>query len=742
MSLSKPKEYAIAPPESRLPAPAGGDPTYFLPKVEPGRLLGILLRRGWILLLLPILGAVALFMFAGTLPKKYVATGSVYVSSQAPVVLDIRAVAPEETRDLEQMRSVEQGMSASTLLMRVIEVNGLKDDPSFAPKGLGEQALLDKFSKRVQIGLRRGTRIIDLQVEDTDPARAKRLVESLVEEYEKWTNERQTAINQQANEGLAREEERLRNRMAESARKLQEFRQTHPVPGLEGSESGSPVRDALGTLSSQLTEATAARLRLEAEFEAFSKFDSANPEALAGLESSERGTEVLSQIKAIQQKEAEFGRVKERYLHKHPVYKEMVHELELMRTNLSETVRAAGQSLEQRYSVAKENELKLSAQVETARASAVDVEGIREQFRAMTRDAEADRTLHDSVSLRLRETGLAASVPASVLRWEGSPLTPEKSDAGQKKVMFAAVGMFLGFFGGLVLIGGLELGDRKVRDPGAAARATGAPLLARLPQIAHSGDGMVLLSDPSSAGAEAFRRLRAILTPPPDSATARTVLFASAKAGEGKSFCALNYATSLAMQGHRTLLLDADLRRPGLSRQHLAGASEDSGLGGYLAGKIDPAAACFTTALPNLYLISSGPMRGDAAELLAGTRFPSLLEDAYRWFDRVVIDSSPVLSASDMLAIARYADRTCLVVRDHGSDRRELKRAADLVRSAGGTLVGFVWNEAVENGAGPASPGPGVSVNRPGLSGSSAVGVSSATKDDDDGGFAIVPNFA
>lgn len=741
MSLSKKsKEYAIATPASRLPAPSGADPTYFLPKVEPNRLLGIVLRRGWIVIVMAMLGAVALYAFASKLPKTYRATGSVYVSSQAPVVLDIQAVAPEETRDLEQMRSVEQGMSASTLLMRVIEVNKLAEDPAFAPQGASEQTLLEKFSKRVQIGLRRGTRLIDLQVEDTDPARAKRLVESLVEEYEKWTNERQKTINQLANEGLAREEERLRARMEESAKKLQEFRQSHPVPGLEGTESGSPVRDALGTLSSQLTEATANRLRLESEFEAFSKFDSANPEALAGLESSERGTEVLAQIKAIQQKEAEFGRVKERYLHKHPVYKEVANEIQLMKANLAETVRAAGQSLEQRYSVAKENELKLSSEVAAARGNAVDVEGIREQFRSMTRDAEGDRTLHDSVALRLRETGLAASVPASVLRWEGSPMTPEKSSHGRQKLVFAAVGSFLGFFGGLVLLAGLELGDRKVRGPAAAARATGAPLLARLPQMSHSGDGMILLSDPSSAGAEAFRRLRAILAPPPDSATARTVLFASAKAGEGKSFCALNYATSLAMQGHRTLLLDADLRRPGLSRQHLAGVAEDSGLGGYLAGKIDPAEACFTTSLPNLYLLSSGPMRGDAAELLAGTRFPSLLEDAYRWFDRVVIDSSPVLNVSDMLAITRYADRTCLVVRDHGSDRRELKRAADLVRSAGGTLVGFIWNESVESSAGPFSADPGVPVNRPELSGSSTVGVRSAHSEDD--GFAIVPTFA
>ena len=152
----------------------------------------------------------------------------------------------------------------------------------------------------MKIELRRGTRIIDIQVDDTDPARAKRLVESLVEEYQKWTNDRQKAVTQQASEGLAREEESLREQMDASARKLQGFRESHPVPGLEGTGSGIPVRDALAALSAQLTDATSARLRVESEFEAFAKFDPSNPEALAGLAVSERGTEVLTQVKAIQ----------------------------------------------------------------------------------------------------------------------------------------------------------------------------------------------------------------------------------------------------------------------------------------------------------------------------------------------------------------------------------------------------------------------------------------------------------
>lgn len=738
MSSSDPNPNALAGSTSQLAVPDDADAAYFLPRVESGRLLGVLLRRGWMVVVLAFLGALALYGVAAKLPKIYRATGSVLLSSQAPVILDIRAVAPQETRDLEQMRSVEQGLAATTLLMRVIEANHLAEDPTFAPKGAGQEALLQILASRVNVQLSRGTRVIDIQVDDTDPVRARNLVQSLVDEYEKWTDENQKAITLKASEGLAREEQRLREQMEASARGLQEFRKAHPVPGMEGADGGTPVRDSLSTLSAQLTAATATRLHLESEYEAYVKFDPSKPEALAGLQTSERGTEVLAQVRAIQQKEADFARVKERYLFKHPVYKEMANQIALMKSNLSETVRAAGQSLDQSYQVSKENELKLSREVDSARGQAVDVEGVREQFRNMTREADAERTLHDSVALRLRETGMMASVSTSILQWQGTPLVPEKAH-GPRKIVFAAVGGFVGFLAGTMLLVGLELVDRKVRDPGAAARATGAPLLASLPMIEQAGDGMLLLSDPTSAGAEAFRRLRAVLAPAPGSNNARTVLFASAKAGEGKSFCALNYATSLAMQGHRTLLLDADLRRAGLSSNHLAGNADESGLGGFLDGKINPADACFTTALPNLYLLSSGPIRKDAGELLAGTRFPFLLEDAYRWFDRVVIDSSPVLPVSDMLSIARYADRTCLVVRHRGSDRRELKRAADLIRSAGGSLVGFIWNEAADTSSGSPSTGPGVAVNRPGISNSPSVGVSNGPTS---GSLLIIPSFA
>ena len=241
------------------------DPAYFLPKVEPGRIIRGVLRRAWIVVLLVALGIAGAFFYIKEASKVYRATGSVYVGTQAPQVLNIQAVAAEESRDLEQMRSVEQGMRASTLLLRLIEQNGMANDPEFAPPGTGPEGLVKILSSRVTVELRRGTRIIDIAVDDTRPERAQRLVEALVAEYESWTAERQRTITQQASEGLAREEEKLRDRMQASALKLQAFRESHRVPGLEVPEGGAAPNGTLGELNTQLTQAKSDRLRLEAE---------------------------------------------------------------------------------------------------------------------------------------------------------------------------------------------------------------------------------------------------------------------------------------------------------------------------------------------------------------------------------------------------------------------------------------------------------------------------------------------
>lgn len=682
-------------------SPAAHDPTFFLPKVEISRFSRMLLRYGWIPVLVAVFSAAAAWFYLGRVPKTYLSSGSVYISTEAPQVFEVQPLAAEESKDLEQMLSVEQGMLSSSVLLRVIDKEGLLEDATFAEPGTSRQGVLEIFANRLSVALRRGTRIIDIAVEDTDPERAARLVEAIKVEYEIQAEERRESVIQQASAGLAREEQRLREKMEASQAALQSFREENPVPGL--AVAGGSQRETLDILNSQLTQAKAERLQLEAEREAFARFDPEDPQGLAGLTEGEHSAEVLSLVRELRQRETEFDQLKERYLFKHPKYKEAERAVEGAKTTLAAAVRTAGEALEKSYQVALEAEEKLQAEVDLASGKAVDVEGLRAEFATLARQADTDRELHDSVSRRLRQTGMVGSVPASFLSWREQPLVPEQPHKPKRTILAGMAGVG-GFFLGSFLMIGLELGDRRVRDAAAVTRATGVPLLARLPDGAGQ-DGMILLSHPESPAAEAFRRLRAVLLPKNGDDRMRTVLFASARAGEGTSFCALNHAVSLAVQGYRTLLVDADLRKPGLSREHLREPDGHRGLGAYLAGESSPAEACVRTPVERLFLMSSGEMKPEAAELLAGTRFPAMLEEAQRWFDRVVIDVPAVLDNSDAQALARYADNTCLVVGTGGGDRRELRQSAELLRTSGANLVGFVWNEhpAKVNG-GPSLP--------------------------------------
>lgn len=665
------------------------DPTFYLPKAELPRFVGALLRYGWIPVVIMFIAAVATWFAMGRMPKIYQSTGSVYVSAETVKFFEVQEMTDEESEELEHMHSVEQGMLSNTLLLRVIEKHGLIDDPTFAPKARTEQGVLGELASRVHVELRRGSRYIDISVEDTDPIRARDLVASIKSEYEAWSAERQTALIEEVSIGLANEEARLRLKMENSEKKLQDFREEHPIPGLEGLRGTGSARDRLAILSERLTQAKAERMEMEAERNAFAKFDADNPDALAGLRRSDHGAEVLALVRDLRDKELEFDRVKERYLHKHPDYKRAAREVESVKEDLAVAMITAGEAVEKGFQVAQAQEMALEHEVAIASGAAVDVDGLRARYAALSRDAEADRDLHASVSRRLRETMLAGSVPASVLSWRDKPLVPEKASK-PKRALFVPVAGMAGFCLGLVALVGLELAGGTVRDSAAASRATGVPLLARIPAL-DSADAMLLLSSPSSMAAEAFRRLRSILTPPGAESKTQTIMFTGARTGEGSSFCAVNHAVSLAVQGHRTLLIDADLRSPGLSREQLRDSS--MGLGDLLSGEASAADTCVRTPVPDLYLIPSGELKSNASELLGGSRFPVLLEQAFRWFDRVVIDAPAVLGASDAQAIARYADRTCMVIGEGGSKSTELRQTAEMLRGGGAKLVGFVWNE-------------------------------------------------
>src|ERR1700731_3822802 len=204
-------------------------------------------------------------------------------------------------------------------------------------------------------------------------------------------------------------------------------------------------------------------------------------------------------------------------------------------------------------------------------------------------------------------------------------------------------------------------------------------LLTRCPQTEWSPDPRTMLffqEDDSRVGAEEFRTLRNRLYQIREKMPLKRLMVTSALPREGKSFVAANLAQVMVRQhGRRALVIDADLRNPGMHR-HL-GTAQSPGLAEYLLGECDEFAALQRGPMENLFFMPAGRVAGSAPELLANGRLKLLLQRVEPLFDWIIIDTSPVIPVSDSTLVAHYCDGILMVVRSNVTPSDMARRARE-----------------------------------------------------------------
>ena len=235
------------------------------------------------------------------------------------------------------------------------------------------------------------------------------------------------------------------------------------------------------------------------------------------------------------------------------------------------------------------------------------------------------------------------------------------------------------------------------------ARRTGSPspsdfsyetLLARCPQTTWHPDPVTMLffdDDERRAGAEEFRTLRSRLYQIREKMPLKRLLITSALPKEGKSFVAANLGQVLVRQhGRRVLLIDADLRNPGMHR-HL-GTEQSPGVSDYLLGECDEFAALQRGPMENLFFLPAGRLVASAPELLANGRLKLLLQRVEPLFDWIILDSAPVIPVSDSTLVANCCDGVLIVVRSNVTPSDLARRAREEFPEK--LLLGVVLNGA------------------------------------------------
>lgn len=201
---------------------------------------------------------------------------------------------------------------------------------------------------------------------------------------------------------------------------------------------------------------------------------------------------------------------------------------------------------------------------------------------------------------------------------------------------------------------------------------------------------LIALTNPKSPISEQYRTIRTNIEFSQVDADIRTIMVTSTGPGEGKSTTVANLATVFAEQGKQVLLIDADLRKPTV--HYTFRMQNTTGLTNILTRQLTLKEAIFNSKIPNLFILPSGPIPPNPAELLGSRMMKDVLEEIKDEFDIVMFDTPPVLAVTDAQILSNQCDGTILVVSSGRTENEPALKGKELLEKAKANVIGVVLN--------------------------------------------------
>lgn len=626
------------------------------------------------------------------------------------------------------------------LAERVVRNLRLAEDPDFnpgyqppaagaggeAPTADDDQAVLGGLAMKLLGGLEinpvQGTQLVIIAYRSHSPRLAAEIANGVVDAYIEWGIETRAQSVDKASGFLGEQIETLKSEIAEREHSLEQLSRSSDLITLDA-DSNVAV-DRLTALNQDYIEAKGERISKEARY---NELLTASEESVADTLSAGLVSQLRSQLLSLEQ---EYSTKLNTFKPEWPAMVELKSRIEQQRQHLAsvidETVAKARDTARAEYQTALRREQALAQEYDRAKEENLEQSSAAVEYNNLLVEVSTRRALLNDLMRKQSETAVASRLQenretnVSVVDRALTPGGPFRPSLRRELSLGLMLGLMLGV--GLALL--IEFLDRTLKSPEEAEKTLGLPTLAVIPDIdaatrgygygygygrglkvsrrdrrGQGGDGgggrgrvaieLLPHTRPRLAIAEAYRSLRTALL----LSTAeelKVVALTSAVGGEGKSTTGTNLAVVMSQLGRRVLLMDCDLRKPRL--HEIFQVSNRFGLVNLLTSGGKAEEVFLRTGVPNLYLLPSGPIPPNPAELLASDRMRDFLAHVRGGFDTVIIDTPPALAVTDATVVGSMADGVLLCLRAGKLPREEARSCRDSLQRAEVRILGTVLN--------------------------------------------------
>ncbi len=684
----------------------------------------ILRKHQWLILtfLLTVVTVVTVASFK--MKPVYRATALVEVDKEPQNVLPFQSEdAYSEYVDTEDYIQTQMKiLQSETLALDTIRSLDLVSYPEFGgnsgsqlqPMAPGERrpAILGAFLGRLGVTRVPNSRLIQVSFSAEDPQLAARVVNAHLQNFIEENFKSKYDATTQASGWLSSELEELRLQVEKSEDARIAYQRENQIWQID--EKQDITTQKLADLSKAVTDAQTQLAQQEANYRMAQAGD---VDALAAMRGNSVVQDLLRRKSELDERYAE---AVNQYGPNYPKVQLIVDQQKDIEQQLAKARQAVIDGIRQDYETARQRVELLQDEVNAQKAEANEMAEKLVQYNILQHDADANKQLYDSLQEKLKEASISAGLRSSNLRIVDPALVPTTPSAPEK-TRNILLSILVGLVGGIGLAVFREYLDNTVKSPDDIESLTGLPSLAVVPTLPGSNgkhghlSGFVvggtpdeiasprveLLSyvQPKSQISEAFRALRTSLLLSQADHPPQVILVTSALPREGKTTAAVNLAVTLAQLGDRTLLMDSDLRKPGIRRALNLTVGKDGGLSSYLAGvsSLEEITIPHPT-ISNLAALTTGPVPPSPADLLSSHRMRDALLELRRRFKFIVIDSPPVMAATDAVILSALTDGVLLVVRSGATPKEAFTRSRDLLSAVKCRLLGVVLN-AVDSSA-------------------------------------------